>query len=469
MLKTCKTIVGVLLLIAIFTGAESAEDEGQAMELNDKQVEDLVRRSYQYVAMYNVNNKFAMKQGGWNTVDADTKLKDHTMREIARPNNDTLYVSALIDLRKDPVILEMPAFDSDYVSLMVTGYDHYVNVPMATRLGDFKKPEKILFYAERTEGYDGEPVDGVDRLFECTGDFISAVLRIMPHAKDQERFQRIVKQMEQVKVTTLSEFKGGEPKPIDDIEFPTVGKRDADIFENNLLEVMQFVFNHTTIDPQDELDQELLAAYEPLGVVPGKPFDPDKVAKIDGAKFRKVSEQVFAEEMAKTTDEEFSKKELFGKFKPKGQMPLDLLVFQSVLGPIGLPATEAVYPAVAASGGKPLNAMHDYVIRMSADQLPPTDVFWSLTLYDQQNGFFIPNDQKKYSVGENAGMQLNEDGGIEVYVAAEKPEGVPEENWLPINRKDEDMDIVLRVYVADLEKMKTWAAPKAEKLETGGK
>ena len=39
--------------------------------------------------MYNVNNKFALKQGGWNTCDADTELKDHTMREIARPNNDT--------------------------------------------------------------------------------------------------------------------------------------------------------------------------------------------------------------------------------------------------------------------------------------------------------------------------------------------------------------------------------------------
>ncbi|MGD9355998.1 MAG: DUF1254 domain-containing protein, partial [Chromatiales bacterium] len=111
-----------------------------AVDLSDDDVENLVKRSYQYVAMYNVNNKFALKHGGWNTVDADTQLKDHTMREIARPNNDTLYVSALLDLRKDAVILEMPAFDSDYVSLMVTGYDHYVNVPMATRLGDFRKP-----------------------------------------------------------------------------------------------------------------------------------------------------------------------------------------------------------------------------------------------------------------------------------------------------------------------------------------
>ena len=439
--------------------------EAAAVGLDDAQIDNIVRRSYQYVAMYNVNNKFAIKQGGWNTIDADTKLKDHTMREIARPNNDTLYISALLDLRKDPVILEMPAFDSDYVSLMVTGYDHYVNVPMATRLGDFKKPEKILFYTERTEGYKGEPVDGVDRIFEATGDFISAVLRIMPHAKDEERFKRIVGQMEQVKIATLSELRGEPAKPIDDIEFPAVGKRDADIFGNNLLEVMQFVFNHTTFDPKDELDQALLAAYEPLGVVPGQAYDAAKVAKIDGAKFREVSERVFAEQMAKNSDKEFQKTELIGKFKPKGQMPLDLLLFQSVVGPIGLPATEAVYPPVASTDGKQMNAQNDYVIRMTADELPPTDVFWSLTLYDFQNGFFIPNDHKKYSVGENAGMKLDENGGIEVYVAAEKPAGVPEENWLPINRKDEAMDIVLRAYVPDLEKMKTWTAPKAEKLK----
>jgi hypothetical protein len=446
---------------------QPAKEDGK-VELSDAEVENLVRRSYQYVAMYNVNSKFAMTQGGWNTVLADTEPKDHTMRDIARPNNDTLYIGCMLDLRKAPVILEMPAFDSDYVSLMVTGYDHYVNVPMATRLGDFEKPEKILFYSERTEGYDGEPAEGVDRIFECTGDFVSAVFRIMPHTSDQERFDRIVAQMKSVKIASLSESRGGKAKSIDDIEFPPVGKTDADVFGNNLLEVMQFVFNHTTFDPEVELDRELLAAYAPLGVVPGKPYDPDQVAKIDGAKIRKASERIFAEEMAKAAakDKEFAERELFGKFLPKGQMTLELLVFQSVVGPNGLPATEAVYPAVLTTDGKQMNAQNDYVIRMTADELPPTEVFWSLTLYDLRNGFFIPNDRKKYSVGQNAGMKLDENGGIEIYVAAEKPEGVPEENWLPINRKDEDMDIVLRAYVADLEKMKTWTAPKAEKLES---
>ena len=210
----------------------------------------------------------------------------------------------------------------------------------------------------------------------------------------------------------------------------------------------------------------MLAAYKPLGVVPGQEFDPAKVSKVDGNKFREVSEKVFNEEMARVSDKEFAKKELVGKFLTKGQMPLDLLVFQSVLGPIGMPAVEAVYPGVLTTDGKPINAMNDYVVRMTADELPPTEVFWSVTLYDLQNGFFIPNDRKKYSVGENAGFKLDENGGITIHVAAEKPEGVPEENWLPINRKDEAMDLVLRIYVPDLEKLKTWKAPKAEKVRS---
>ena len=141
--RYCAFAITVLFALAPMSGSMSAA------EITDKEIDNLVKRSYQYVAMYNVNNKFALKYGGWNTVDADTNLKDHTMREIARPNNDTLYVSALLDLRKDPVILEMPAFDSDYVSLMVTGYDHYVNIPMSTRKGDFGKPEKIRRGAQR--------------------------------------------------------------------------------------------------------------------------------------------------------------------------------------------------------------------------------------------------------------------------------------------------------------------------------
>jgi hypothetical protein len=433
------------------------------LALSDTQIEELVKRSYQYVAMYNVNNKFAIKQGGWNTVDADTQLKDHTLREIARPNNDSLYIACLLDLRKDPVILDMPAFDSKYVSLMITGYDHYVSIPMSTRQGDFRQPEKMLIFTERTEGYQkGEQIEGIDRDFEATGDFVSAVFRVMPHANEPERFQRIVNQMKSVQLMTLSEYRGGPAKPIDDVKFPSVGARDFDIFETNLLEVMQFVMNHTTFDPKNAIDQAFLAAYKPLGIEPGKAFDADQGGRIDGQRFRAIAERIFAEEMAKAQKPETMESYLLKLFQPKSQISLETLLFQSILGPIGQPAQEAVYPMISTTDGQPMNAQNDYMIAMAADALPPAQAFWSLTLYDTENGFFIPNDHKKYSVGENGGMQLNEDGGIAIYVAAQKPEGVPAENWLPLNRGDYGIDVILRLYVPDLEAFKHWQAPKAQ-------
>jgi hypothetical protein len=462
------SIAGLLSLGPGLTGCSRNEPAGgvakPAPALSDEQVEDLVRRSYPYVAMYNVNNKPALKLG-WNRCHVDTQLKDHTMTDIARPNNDSLYIACAVDLRKDPVVLEMPAFDSKYVSLMITGYDHYVNIPMSTRLGDFGKPERMLLYSARTEGYDGSPVEGIDRIFEATGDFLSVVFRVMPHASDPARFERITGQMQSVKLLSLSEFRGGKAKPADDIVFPPVGERDADIFGNNLLEVMQFVLNHTTFDPGNELDQKLLAAYAPLGVAPGKTYDPDQVAKLDGQRTRQAAERIFSEEMARTHDPAFQERAMTGLFQQKGQIGLDLLLYQSILGPIGQPAAEAVYPAIGTVDGQPMNANHDYVIRMKADELPPAGAFWSLTLYDTKNGFFMPNDRKKYSVGENGGMKLDTDGGIDIYLSADKPEGVPEENWLPVKRGDYAMDVILRIYEPDLERFETWTPPRAERLD----
>jgi len=42
---------------------------------------------------------------------------------------------------------------------------------------------------------------------------------------------------------------------------------------------------------------------------------------------------------------------------------------------------------------------------------------------------------------------------------------VPAENWLPINRGDLGIDVIMRIYAAVLEKYKTWKAPKAEMLK----
>ena len=77
-----------------------------AASLSREDVENIVRRSYQYVAMFNVNQKFAldpdsggMFMSGFNKPVAMTVLADATVKSIARPNNDTLYQGAVLDLR----------------------------------------------------------------------------------------------------------------------------------------------------------------------------------------------------------------------------------------------------------------------------------------------------------------------------------------------------------------------------------
>lgn len=50
-------------------------------------------------------------------------------------------------------------------------------------------------------------------------------------------------------------------------------------------------------------------------------------------------------------------------------------------------------------------------------------------------------------------------------MTGERTAGVPEENWLQINRKDEEIGAILRIYVPDMEKTKTWSPPQAEKVK----
>jgi len=77
-----------VILVRAFTSAivllasiafPTAHAQAQKATLNDQQIDNLVRRSYQYVAMYNVIHKLALKYGGrWNVCEADSELKDHT-------------------------------------------------------------------------------------------------------------------------------------------------------------------------------------------------------------------------------------------------------------------------------------------------------------------------------------------------------------------------------------------------------
>ncbi|MCK4562219.1 MAG: DUF1254 domain-containing protein [Flavobacteriaceae bacterium] len=468
-MKQVKIIASALLIVMMMGCNSSSKKEATTKEkLTDQEIENIVRHSFQYVAMYNVTNNFAMMEanplntGGWNKTKFATKLTDHTVKAIARPNNDTYYILSTLDLRDDAIIISYPAINSKYVSLETSAYDHYIDVPLSTSKGDFEKPTTILYYTDRTKNYQGEAIEGIDKTMKMTGDFAVAFLRLAPHINDKERANGIIKSLDAYKLSTLAEFQGKQPVKVSPVDFPAYGN-DQMVFKNNFLEVMQFVFNHTSFDPNDAMDNEALTIFASIGIKPNSKLDSTKVAMIDGNRFAEIAAKIAKESLA-TWNNPSGNPHINDVFLPKGEMTLDVMVMQSAVGPIGLPASEALYPGIGTVSGEPLNDMNDYVIKMKKEELPPATAFWSTTLYDYKNGFFIPNDRHKYIVGENGGMKLNKEGGIEIYIAAEKPEGVPEENWLPINRENIDLDVILRIYAPDVEKMKNWKAPKAEKI-----
>ncbi|MGY3804494.1 DUF1214 domain-containing protein [Pigmentibacter ruber] len=442
-------------------------------KLSDAEIENVINRSYQYVALYNVINKNAIVKVGdrkvysWNSVFTQKELTDQSDETIARPNNDTLYSKALLDLSNDAVVLHVPVINSKYVSLETSAYDHYMNVPLSNLNGDYTQPLKILFYTSRTKSYKaGKKIRGIDKYIEMSGDFIMAMHRVMPHANDPDRFEIIKNQMAAIKAEPLSQYLGKKIARNERKAFPEVGYTDADIFGKNLLEVMQFVFNHTSFDKKKySLDDEVLKVYKKLGIEPGKKWNPELENSIDHKKFKEISLKVQLQQTTLSRDQGYVRELNPYLFQPKGTAGIEVMLFQSVFGPFGLPIEQAVYPPVNTADRQPLNALNDYVIRIKKDDLPPAKSFWSFTLYDSLHGYFIPNEYKKYSVGLNSGYKLNSEGGIEIYISEKKPANVPLENWLPINRVNQNLDILLRIYEPDLEKIYTWTAPVVELLK----
>jgi hypothetical protein len=101
---------------------------------------------------------------------------------------------------------------------------------------------------------------------------------------------------------------------------------------------------------------------------------------------------------------------------------------------------------------KRLSGKNTYTITFPADDMPPVDGFWSLTLYDE-NHFFAPNEISRFSIGtKNKNLVRGSDGSLTIYVQNSEPKGDRAKNWLPAPKGN--FELFLRAY---------W--PKAEILE----
>ena len=51
---------------------------------------------------------------------------------------------------------------------MISSNKIYADIPLSTTTGDLKKPTTMLFHTERTKGYDGKHVEGMDKTLKMS-------------------------------------------------------------------------------------------------------------------------------------------------------------------------------------------------------------------------------------------------------------------------------------------------------------
>lgn len=125
------------------------------------------------------------------------------------------------------------------------------------------------------------------------------------------------------------------------------------------------------------------------------------------------------------------------------------------LGLGALATSEAVYAAAHHDARQePLDGQHRYTMRFEADDMPPADAFWSVTLYDSDR-FLYPNALRRHAIGDRTpGLKRGADGSLELVLGHARP--VDAANWLPAPASR--FYLILRMY-HPREGVQSWRIP----------
>jgi hypothetical protein len=363
------------------------------------------------------------------------------MRVVVRPNFDTLYSSAWIDLTKEPMVISVPDTAGRFYLLPMLDMWSDVFASPGWRTTGTKAGNFLL----TPPGWTGAVPADMTQIKAPTS-YVWIIGRTKTDGPAD--YAAVHKIQAGYKATPMSRWgKSVEPivgKVDPSVDMKTPPKVRVDTMTGD--KYFTYATELLKVNPPHITDQPIVAQMKRLGIEPGKSLDFAKLpptvqqamqsapaAALQLMQWKVASLARVANGWSVNTDT----MGVYGNYYLK----------RAIVAQIGLGANlpeDAIYPLnLADSTGKPLDGAHKYTIHFEKHELPPVNAFWSITLYDAE-GFQVANELNRFAVSSWMPFKYNPDGSLDLYFQNEHPGKDKEANWLPAPKGT--FNLTMRLY-----------------------
>ena len=410
--------------------------------------------------MTNVEAGKAIGRGPMNAFTHVPIFPPADFRDVVRPNFDTLYSIAWLDLTKEAMVVAAPDTQGRYYMLpMLDMWTDVFACPGKRTTGTAEGRFAVV-----PPGWQGKLPEDVQRI-DAPTPYVWIIGRTQTNGvKDYDAVHKV---QEGYTITPLSQL-GKSPQPVRATIDTTVDMKTppmTQIDTMNAGKYFAYAAELLKVNPPHITDQPIVARMRRIGIEPGKPFD---LGSADAA-VKRALERAAPDALNAMR----AKLPTLARIVNGWQMNTDTMgvygnyyLKRAIVALLGLGANlpeDAVYPLnIGDADGKPLTGTNKYVLHFATNEIPPAKAFWSVTLYDK-DGFPTANDLKRNAIGDRDGLKFNADGSLDLYVQHASPGAEKASNWLPAPAGD--FNLTMRVYSPKGEVTDgRWAPPAVQRL-----
>ena len=404
--------IGSLFSAALLVGAvarESAPAAAQTTPIGEQEAHAIAVDAYLYfyplvtmdLTRRQMTNIPAGKELGFgppNTFNNVPAYPSAADKVVVRPNFDTLYSVAWLDLTKEPVVVSVPDTNGRYYLLPML--DMWTDVFASP--GWRTTGTRAQHYLVAPAGWRPDLRDRIIEEFRLPRetqriDAPTSHVWVIGRTKTDgpQDYDAVHEIQAGLKVTPLSEW-GRTPRAVEvktdpSIDMKTPPKKQVDAMPGD--KYFAYAAELLKVNRPHLTDEPIIARMKRIGIEPGKSFDIEKLSPA-------VRTMVEAAPSSAQKLMEW-KMPTLARVANNWSMNTDTMgvygnyyLKRAIVSQQGLGANvpeDAIYPLnLGDQNGRPLDGVNKYVLHFDKSTLPPVDAFWSVTLYDAE-GYQVAN------------------------------------------------------------------------------